>query len=86
MLIRCAESSILVGCACNDLIGCALVFITVFWSVLLFLLSTLSGHKEVIMEVSRIFQGKFYQAIVWDMFIDGKQDRFMNRSFWETLS
>jgi hypothetical protein len=51
MLIRCAESSIPVGCACNILICCAhlnhrdceffLVFIvSSFWSALLFLLSS----------------------------------------------
>jgi hypothetical protein len=46
MPVSSAESSIL--------IGCALVLIpSLFWLVLPFLLSTLWGHREVIMEVSR---------------------------------
>jgi hypothetical protein len=52
MLIRCIESSILVGCAYNILIGLSC---TLLWSLLLFLLSTLQSHRKIIMEISRGF-------------------------------
>jgi hypothetical protein len=54
MLIRCAESSILVGCAYNALIGHVLILtLSLFWSILLFLLSTLQDHTEVRVKGSR---------------------------------
>jgi hypothetical protein len=48
MLIRCIKSSILVGHACNVLIGCALILtLSLFWSVLLsfFLLFKVTGRS-----------------------------------------
>jgi hypothetical protein len=51
MLISYVESSILVGCAHNVL---RLVLrLSLFWSILFFLLSILQGHREVVMEVSK---------------------------------
>jgi hypothetical protein len=48
MLIRCAESSILIGCACKVLIGRVLIFpVSSFWSFLFLILFTLQGHREV---------------------------------------
>jgi hypothetical protein len=57
MLIRCAESSVSIGCACNILIGHTQVLtVSSFWSILLFFsfhpLKSQGAHNEG-------FQGNF---------------------------